>query len=259
MRLTVYYHYWLTTAKLSLQTAMENRLAVVFFTLGKLLRFVLFIGFIFLIGSQVQAVSGYSLQQLIVIFLVFNLFDLFGQIFFRGIYWFRDQIVTGEFDFRLVKPLNPLFQVLTRQTDILDIPLLIIVILALWRLPLALQAADLVLFGLFSLAACVIITALHILIAALGVLTTEVDHTIMIYRDLSGMARFPVDIYGQLIRSLLTFAIPIALAFTLPAQALLGWLTPRTAFLVLLSAGLIFSLSLKLWYFSLSRYSSASS
>lgn len=258
-RFIIYLKYWWTSALLSVQTAFENRTAALFFLAGKFIRFFLFLGFITLLHSQVQNLKGYSQQDMITFFLVFNLLDLFGQIFFRGIYWFRQQVVSGEFDFRLTKPLSSLFQALTRQTDILDFPLLLLVLFMLIRQPFNLTLSSLIIFCLLLISAIIIITSIHIIVATLGVVTTEVDHTIMIYRDLSSMARFPIDIYTDAIRAILTFVIPIALAFTFPAKALLGLLNFQIALIVTLTSLAIFIICLKLWRLTLKNYSSASS
>lgn len=254
-----YIYVWLKTASLSIQSNFQQRGGAFVFMLGKLIRFGFFLLLLTLIGEKVSKVTGYSLNQMIIFFLFFNLFDIFGQTFFRGIYWFRDQIISGEFDFRLVKPMSPLFQALTRQTDILDLPLFVMIVIALIKPALALSPLALLSTLSLSLSGFIIITAIHVFVAGLGVVTTEVDHTIMIYRDLSSMARVPVDIYTPFIRSLITFVIPIGLAYTVPAKAFLNLLSPWLFISSILAAIVFFALSLRFWRYALTQYSSASS
>ena len=45
---------------------------------------------------------------------------------------------------------------------------------------------------------------------ALGIVTTEVDHTIMIYRDITAMGRFPMEMYKEPIRGFFTLSSPSA-------------------------------------------------
>ena len=258
-RLRIYWKIWWTSSILSVESVLENRLGVAFLLSGKIVRFIFFIFFLVIINRQVQQIAGYSLNQMITFFLMFNLLDLFGQLFFRGIYWFRDQVVTGEFDFKLTKPVSPLFQALTRQTDILDLPLLVATIIFLFRQGITLTTSQALVFLITLVSGMVIVTAIHIAVAALGVMTTEVDHTIMIYRDLSMMARVPVDVYTDSVRALLTFVIPIAVAYTLPAKSLLGLVTLPTVLLALVISALALTLSLRLWHYALTQYSSASS
>ena len=65
----------------------------------------------------------------------------------------------------------------------------------------------------------VISAAFHILVLAMGIITLEIDHTVMIYRDLVGLGRFPIDIYKEPLRSLITFIVPIGLMISIPAGA----------------------------------------
>lgn len=254
-----YITYWLRAASLSLQSLTATRPASLMFISGKFIRFFFFIWFLMILELRIQKLAGYTLDQLIIFFLVFNLFDLLGQIFFRGIYWFRNYIVSGNFDLNLSKPLNPLFQVMARHTDFLDIPLFMVIIIFLVMKIYEAPVFQLTNFILVSISGFILITAFHILVAALGVITTEVDHAIMVYRDISSMARFPVDIYTNFIRALLTFVIPIAVAFTFPAKALLSLLSPIWIIFSLCFSLFIFWLSIKFWRYALTQYSSASS
>ena len=246
-------------ASASIQAALTHRLGGVLFLVGKLLRFGLFILFLSVIYQKMQTLAGYSFEQILTFFLMFNLLDLFGQIFFRGIYWFRNQVLAGDLDFILASPMNVLFRILTQQTDILDVPLLVIVIAMLVAQPINLTLMQTIVASLVFLSALIIITAIHIAVAALGVMTTEVDHTIMIYRDVSQMARFPIDIYADWIRAVLTFAIPVAVAFTFPAKAMLGLISWPGVAGSMMMAAVSFGLAVKLWQYSLKQYSSASS
>lgn len=105
----------------------------------------------------------------------------------------------------------------------------------------------------------IIATSFHIGVLALGVITTEIDHAIMIYRDITQMGRVPVDIYNELLRGIITFIVPVGIMMTWPAKALMGLLAVRGIVIAILFAIMFFWLSLQLWRYSLTRYSSASS
>lgn len=254
-----YFHVWLKASTLSAQSNLTQRGGAIMFILGKFIRFGFFLVLLSLISNQVKQVSGYTFDQMVLFFLFFNLFDIIGQLLFRGIYWFRQQIISGEFDFRLVKPINPLFQALTRETDILDMPLLIVILFFIAKSAIHQPLPNLLFFFIMFINGFVIVAAIHIFVAALGILTTEVDHTIMIYRDLSSMARFPIDIYTLPIRTLLTFIIPIGIAFTIPAKAFMGLVSVQTILFSILISSIFYILSLRFWNYALTKYSSASS
>ena len=92
-----------------------------------------------------------------------------------------------------------------------------------------------------------------------NVITTEIDHAVMLYRDVSGMGRFPIDIYREPIRGVLTFALPVGIMMRFPVKALFGLLSPMLIIYALLFSLLFFYFSLKIWDWSLKKYSSASS
>ena len=75
-----YLTYWLKTAELSFQTLTVTRGASAMYILGKFVRFTFFLWFLLILEDRIQKVAGYTLNQLITFFLVFNLFDMAGQI-----------------------------------------------------------------------------------------------------------------------------------------------------------------------------------
>lgn len=259
MTILKYPKIWLKTSSLSLQTQVVSRGASLMYITGKLIRFGFFLWLIITVAQNVQMISGYKLNQLIIFFLVFNVFDMLGQILFRGIYWFRGDVISGRFDLVLVKPINCLFQILTKHTDFLDLPLFLIVVGILLKQGLYLKLTDWLLFFILGSASFLIITAIHIIVASIGVLTTEIDHTIMIYRDLSNMARVPVDIYINPIRLFLTVVFPVAIIMTFPAKALMGILAFPWIIFSLAMSLIFFLISLKFWKYALTCYNSASS
>lgn len=229
------------------------------FITGKIIRFFFYLTLLVIVLNQTKVLATYNLNQIVVFFLIFEIIDIVGQLFFRGIYFFRNEVITGHFDLTLVKPANALFQVLTAQTDLLDTPLLIIVFYLFTRLNFHLTLFNLILFIFMFISGFILITAIHIIVASIGIITTEVDHVIWIYRDLSLMCRVPIDIYLNSVQVILTFIIPMAIIFTFPAKALMGLLAwPWLIFSFAISCLLLLA-ALKFWQFSLTKYSSASS
>lgn len=254
-----YLRIWLKTTALTTQSQLVTRFASIIFILGKFFRFAFFIILLVVALAGKKTILNYNLGQIINFFLIFNLMDILGQLFYRGIYNLRSLVVSGSLDYYLIKPYNPIFSILTRVTDISDLPLLIVVILMLIKLNPNISFYNLILFIVILACGFVVITAIHIIIASIGIITCEVDHAVWIYRDLSLMARAPVDIYIMPIRAFLTFIMPIAVIFTFPAKALLGLLSWQWVVYSILFSIFSFLFSLKLWHFALTKYQSASS
>ncbi len=247
------------TSSLSLQSNLTTKGASLMYIGGKLLRFGFFYWLLTRLSSQIQQVAGYSFNQLIIFFLIYNLLDMLGQMFFRGIYFFRDDVVTGRFDLMLIKPLNTLFQIMTKRTDFLDLPLLGLVIALLIFKSHPVDLITVIMLVLSLSPSFILILSAHIMVACIGVITTEVDHTIMIWRDLCSMARVPTDIYVTLIKIFLTIIVPITLAITFPAKVLLQALSWPLVILTLVISIFYYLACLKFWQYALKQYSSASS
>lgn len=257
-----YLQLWLKLTINSFQTALINRFSAGIFFTGKFLRFILFIVFLVSIFWQTQVLASYTIQQTVFFFLTFNLLDTLTQLFYREVYRFRPMVVSGDFDLVLVKPMNPLFRALAGGADPLDLFMMIPYIGALIYVGSLLNGINIIdifiyIFLLFN--GFLIATGFHILVLSLAIVTTEIDHVIMIYRDLVSMGRMPIDIYREPLRSFLTFIIPVGIMMTFPAKALMGLLTPSAMVTSISLSCIFFLICLRIWRYALTQYSSASS
>lgn len=257
-----YVKVWLHLCSSSFQTFFFSRVGSILFMIGKVLRFLFFGIFIMLLVSKTTALASYNLWQVLLFYLTFNLVDSTTQMLFREVYRFRQQIVSGNFDLILVKPINVLFRSLFGWTDFLDF--ITILPLILMTLFVASKIENITLLGIFIYFTLIanslfIAMSFHIIVLSLAILTTEIDHAIMIYRDITSMGRFPVDIYKEPLRSLITFALPVGIMMSIPTKAILGILHPITIIASFIIGFIIFSFSISLWRFALHRYTSASS
>lgn len=258
-----FFRVWFLTSKNAATSQLTTSYAVIFFTLGKIVRFLFFFVFIFVVVRSVNSLAGYTPHQVVFFFLVFNLVDITAQFLFRAVYSFRPLVVEGGFDFYLVKPLPSFFRPLFGWADIFDfmilVPLWVFTLYFVLSYGLVREPIHLIYFLILYLASIVIAFAFHLFVASVCVMTTEIDHLILVYRDLINMARFPTDIYHPGIRWVLTFVIPVAVMVTIPAKALLGLLSFWGVTFVFLISLVLAWASLKFWQFALTYYSSASS
>ena len=258
-----YLRVWLRLAHISFSEQITTRFSSILFLFSKTLRFVFFLLFIFSLTARIGGLAGYNRDQIIIFFLVFNFVDIATQLFFRGVYFFRQKVVNGEFDFYLVKPMSPLFRIMAGYTDFMDLITLFALIIYGVKF-IAVSGIVLVPTTVFLALLTIIFSflisfSIHVWVVAIGILTTEVDNAIMVYRDLTSMARFPVDVYSAPVRIFLTYIIPVAFIMTVPAQALLGLLSPLSIFISLLIVFCSLFSAFRLWRYALSQYSSVSS
>ncbi len=258
-----YWRVWKTIATNELQTTFINRGTNVLFFLGKSVRLAFMLSFLLMLKKTVKQIGGYTSDQIVVFFLVYQFIDTFVQIIYRGVYLFSNLVRSGEFDFMLLRPIRPLFGALTGKPDINDtlflIPSTALSVWIIWELNLSITLHAAMLFGILLINSLLIATALHILVLVIGIMTTEVDGVIWFYRDCSRMAQFPVSLYMEPLRSFLYFVVPVGVMITIPAETLLGSSSTMVAILACTFGCGFFILSLQLWKWSLTRYQSASS
>lgn len=245
-------------AKNAIRTSLQGRIGVVFFTVGKILRFSLMYLFLVFIFQRTRVLNGYSFEQAALFYMVFTLVDTSSQILFREVYRFKWLVTSGSFDTVLLKPYHPFIRILVGGVDILDVLLLIPYIGISVLLIMRTGSTTLHLFGFCLLLANAlwISTSFHIIVLALGILSTEVDHTIMIYRDITGLGRFPLDIYKEPFRSIFTFLIPVGVMTAYPPKALLGLLSPSGYVSAFVISSILFVFALVFWNHALKRYQS---
>jgi ABC-2 type transport system permease protein len=243
----------------SLKITLSTPIGAMAFLAGKLLRFALYFLFISYLLSHTRVLAGYDFTQTMIFFLTFNVIDTMAQLLFREVYRFRPLVVSGELDAVLLKPHHPFLRVLLGGIDVLDLLTIFLYVGILIYFISGTVIASPFNFMLFILLlgnGLLIATAFHIMVLALGIITTEVDHTIMIYRDITRIGSLPVDIYREPLRSIFTFVLPIGIMVSFPVKSLLGtlsWSFIGLSFAI--SAGLLI-FSLFLWDIALKKYQS---
>lgn len=261
-RITLSIRIWWKLTVSSFMISLTSRFNAGVFFVGKFLRFLFFLLFLITIFTRTQTLAGYSSNQMIFFYLSFNLVDTVTQLLFREVYRFRPLIVSGDFDFALVKPMSPLLRVLLGGADPLDLgmlPLYIGAVIYIGGRLGDIQGVNVLFYLLLFVNGLLISTGFHILVLALGILATEVDHAIMIFRDVVSMGRIPTDVYHEPLHSIMTFIIPVGIMMTFPAKALMGLLSPWMVIFSVMLGLLFIVFCLKAWNYALSRYSSASS
>lgn len=246
----------------SIQIFFFSRLGAVLFLAGKVIRFLFFLGFLLLLFKKTNVLAGYNVYEVLLFYFTFNLIDSATQMLFREVYRFRFYIVSGNFDMILVKPVNALFRSLFGWTDILDLitlgPFILMIIFILIRIP-QINIFGVISYILLIANSLIIAASFHILVLSLAVMTTEIDHAILIYRDVMGMGKIPIDVYTEPFRSLITFVIPVGIMMSFPVKALLNLLQPAFILSSILCGLILFYISIYFWNYALRKYTSASS
>jgi ABC-2 type transport system permease protein len=174
-----------------------------------------------------------------------------------------EYIRLGTLDFLLTKPISSQFMVSFRHVGVynwLDPALGFgLVAVALTRRGVPITISGLAGFLTLLVTGVAVLYSLALAVQCLAVWAIGAEGLDDVIQGIVEAGRFPVTLYRGVIRSLLTFAVPVAMLTTFPAEALLGrgsWSLVTTSLIV--AALLLVGTSL-LWKWSLRHYSGASS
>jgi ABC-2 type transport system permease protein len=220
---------------------------------------------IWVVMSQVPSLKGWSLPELWLIYGLMTLALSINHMFADNLWTLGQQYIrTGGFDRFLVRPVNPLFHLLADRFchDGIGnfIVGLVLVSTAATSLDLQWTIGDVLYMTVAVLSGGLIFISLNLITCISAFWVMDSVPVIRVVFELHEFAKYPLAIYPNIIRTLLTFIIPFGLASYYPASYILGRQTPLyLAFAApLVSIGL-FLVAYQVWLFGLRHYSSTGS
>jgi ABC-2 type transport system permease protein len=215
--------------------------------------------------SKVESLRGWSYDQVLFIYgfslLPLGLFNLVSL----NLYGFSEQyIIEGEFDRILLRPINPLAQILCSSFGIGGINELAlggaVTAYAGVRLGLSPGAAGFALLPLLAVSAALVYTGVFLGLTAISFWMEDRLGLAPPVYNVIRFSRYPVTIFSPLVKLLLTFVLPFAWVAFYPAAWYVGgpqW--ERVALLTPLVGGLTFGLGYWTWVRGVRRYTSTGS
>ncbi|MBP6177201.1 MAG: ABC-2 family transporter protein [Anaerolineales bacterium] len=217
-----------------------------------------------IIFSNTTTIGGWGFGELIALLGVFRLVNtLMIALIWPNTEKFNQSIRDGSMDYTILQPINSLFLVTFSRITVWRIwDLLLAIILIVAGINLAgdiVTPLNILTFILLAISGMVIIYSLWIVLIAMTFWFTKFDNNVTILQALLDAGRYPATVYPAWLRVIVTFIIPIAVATTVPLQALRGELGPDQILLFFVVSIVSFWVASKIWQQGLKRYSGASS
>ena len=250
--------------KINLQQEFAYRVDTVINILTNLMWLIWELVGLSIIFSNTTNIAGWSLGDILILLGVFRVISTFMQ----GIVWpntekFNQGIHEGTLDYTFLMPVNSQFLVSFSRIIIwngwnllIGIAMILIGLFAAGNEPPPLVNG--VTFILLVISGTLIIYSLWVALISLTFWFTRFDNNVTLMQALMDTGRFPSIVYPIWLRAIVTFVIPIAVATTVPVQALRGDLAWWQIVLALGSGFLTLYLSAQLWKAGTRRYSGAS-
>jgi len=214
---------------------------------------------------KVNNISGWNYADTLFIFATFSLIDFVSNTtFLRNFaYWFSDLLRNGEYDYRIIKPINLQFFTAFWVLDFMDLttiaPIAILYWYAISWMSIIFSAANIALYFILVINAIIFLYSFALTLATLNFWTVQSSGLGRFMQSIFYMARYPADIYSGIFKTVFSFILPIAFIATWPAKAFLGTLSWQNMIYALVFTSVFFWLANRFWNFGLKHYSSASS
>ena len=217
-----------------------------------------------IIFSNTVSLGGWGRGELIALLGVLLMVNTFlAMIVWPNTEKFNTSIRDGSFDYTLLQPINNLFLVTFSRITVwrlLDLFISITLIMIGIRINGdVVTPANVLLFALLALSGILVIYSLWLVLIGFTFWFTKFDNNVTILQALTDTGRYPATVYPWWLRIVVTFIVPIALATTIPIQALRGDLGMQQ---ILVFFGIGFAsliIATQVWKAGLKRYSGASS
>ena len=217
-----------------------------------------------IIFSNTETLGGWGLGELIALLGVFRLVNtMMIALIWPNTEKFNQSIRDGSMDYTILQPVNSMFLVTFSRITVWrfwDLILAVVLIAVGVDMSAATTSAPQVLtFILLSLSGMIVIYSLWIVLIALTFWFVKFDNNVTILQALMDAGRYPATVYPAWLRVIVTFIIPIAVATTVPLQALRGELTVPQIGIFLAVSVVGFAIASQVWKAGLKQYSGASS
>ncbi len=238
------------------------------FTMGALGLFIsqviqlLFLGIIF---SQIPNLKGWSFNEILFIYGFSLIPKGIDHLLFDNLWMIGYQIVNkGEFDKYLTRPINSLFYVTVEnfQVDAFGELIMGIVLVAYSVVQLLSHIVWYRIFVLLLIVpfAVLIFTSLKIITASIAFWTKQSGHVIHMVYMVNDFAKYPVTIYNNVVKVIITYILPFAFTAYYPAGYFLrgqdGLFSVVGTILISVT---LFGISLFVWNKGVKSYESAGS
>jgi ABC-2 type transport system permease protein len=257
---------WIKSAKIRLMARMAYPGNFFILVLAVSLHMALNIVFINVIFGFVDNFAGWAYHEALAIVACYMILDGINWALFANFAGITGNLVNGNMDFAITKPIDTQLYVSVYRADpedwsrvILGIAVLIYAITGL-EASGAVFAVNLFFYLCLLFSAIIIFYSINIMIKSISFWTIQGWGLQPLTEAILYGARYPIDIFfHKFVRLLFYTVIPLAFMASVPAKVLSQGPSLSLITGSLLTALIFFYISRKFFYFALSRYESASS
>ncbi|MBI2034963.1 MAG: ABC-2 family transporter protein [Candidatus Levybacteria bacterium] len=219
---------------------------------------------ILLLTSKTSSLFGWSRNEIIML-TAFHavVMGIFHMIFSRNFEYFSRIIDLGQLDSFLLKPIDSQFFLSTRYINYASIIRIamgvLLIAYLLKRIPFPITPLHVLLSILFMICGILLLYAIWYILITVTIWANRLSNMVEVLYTISGIMRFPGEMYKELSFYLFLFLFPLTLVLATPLKFLLGRFDGISGVIMIIFTGALFFISRRWWKFALKHYISASS
>ena len=217
---------------------------------------------LFFTGEPGADLGGWSWEQALIVLGLFTVMTgLSAMLLSPNLNRLVGHVQSGTLDFVLLKPIDSQFWLSTRTVSPWGVPDVLaglgVLVYAAARLGLA--AGDVAWALVPLVAGVVVLYAVWFILASTSIWFVKVGNVTHVLQSFLEAGRYPLSAYPVALRVVFTAVVPVAFITTVPAEAMLGRVTPGWYAAAIALAATLLAVSRGFWRFALRHYTSASS
>ena len=249
----------------SIKARLAYRFDAIIGIFGFLLENAIIFSTLYLTISAIPSLNGWDIDMMGFLYGFYLIPKAIDHIFSDQIWQLANGGITrGILDKYLIRPINPLFQLVAEMIQLEGFGELILGILFLVlftpHVNVTWDISSILALTLTAFFAIWFFFGIKLIFGSLSFWTKRSIEVMTMIYDFSNFAKYPIDIFNKAIRFLLTFILPFSVVIYLPIEALMFdkniWLTTLYVFIASL---LMFLVSIFIWKRGLNRHESAGS
>lgn len=206
---------------------------------------------------------GWTKPQAYLVLGIWNLVNYSSWSFFGvNLVYLENKILKGDFDYILLKPMSSWwlasfadFFIYNFVTAIAGIVLIAYYLIIEWSSITIIN----IIFGLIGILISILIWYFIYLFFASFTISNPRSGFLSITKELLGITKYPIDIFGKSLELIFYTIIPIAFVTTVPSNLIIGRISPIYIIYGLIIAIILGTISISTWNKNIKKYTSASS
>lgn len=219
--------------------------------------------FVWMIFLNINDMKGWNFYEITFIYGMLSVSKSLFGLLYGGLWDFGNYVKQGEFDRVLLRPIPPLFYIMSNninQSDIGELAIgIIILVTSIFKTRIDFGITEVIMLLIFIIGGTLIFSAIMLIAATLSFWMTDSKPIMLSFYSFSDFALYPLTIFNKFVAIALTWLIPYAFVSYYPANFFLDKGYKSISILSPFVALLLWFIALRFWNFGIKRYGSTGS